>query len=280
MFKDEISLFSFYPLSRTRRFEAGASLAWYYFRIDRYHNYYLDNIYKIAEKKEKMPSTEGFNLQQLDLAYVEDNSFFGMTAPMQGHRSRFQIEKYFGKLNFYSALVDYRKYFFMNPVNFSFRIYHYGRYGKDSESNMIAPLYIGYPWLVRGYESRSFFNENALNSQALKINQMSGSKVVVGNIELRMPLSGPERYAFISSKWIFSDLNLFLDGGLAWSSDMQPVLDWQPEYTDKSIPVFSIGASMRLNLFGYAVIEPFYAIPLQNGGWSNGSFGLNFLPGW
>lgn len=280
MFKDEVSVFSYYPLSRTRRFEAGASLAWYYFRIDRYHNYYYENWLKIGEKKEKIPAPDGFILQQVDLAYVEDNSFFGMTAPMQGHRSRIQVEKYFGKLNFYSALIDYRKYFFMKPVNLSFRIYHYGRYGSGSESNLISPLYIGYPWLVRGYESKSFYNESTLNKNSLNINQLTGSKVIVGNIELRIPFTGPERYALIPLKWFFTDLNLFLDGGLAWSSHMQPALKWQPDSPDETIPVFSVGTSLRINLFGYVVIEPFYAIPLQNGGLKNGSFGLNFLPGW
>ncbi len=280
MFQDKVSLFSFYPLSQTRRFEAGTSIAWYYYRIDRYHNYFYDNWLKLGEKKERMPAPEGFHLQQIDLAYVEDNSYFGMTAPMQGHRSRFQLEKYFGALNFYSALLDYRKYFYIKPVNLSFRLYHYGRYGKGSESDLIAPLYIGYPWFVRGYESKSFYDMNNGNENALNFNQLSGSRIMVGNIELRVPFTGPERYAFIPFKWLYTDLNLFFDGGLAWSSYMQPALKWQPESPDETIPLFSVGASIRFNLFGYAVIEPFYAIPLQNGGWENGSFGLNFTPGW
>ncbi|KPK83943.1 MAG: tolB protein precursor [Bacteroides sp. SM23_62_1] len=280
MFKDEISVFSFYPFSRTRRLEAGASVGWYYFRIDRYHNYYIDNIYKIAEKKEKIDAPGGFALQQVDLAYVEDNSFYGMTAPMQGHRARFQVEKYFGELSFYSALIDYRKYFFHKPVNLSFRLYHYGRYGNSSESQLMAPLYLGYPWLVRGYESRSFYRENTLDNNSLTIDQLTGSKMIVSNIELRVPFSGPERYALITSKWFYADLNFFIDGGLAWSSSMKPAFKWQPDSNDETIPVFSLGTGFRINFFGYVVIEPFYAIPLQNGGWSNGSFGLNFLPGW
>ncbi len=45
-------------------------------------------------------------------------------------------------------------------------------------------------------------------------------------------------------------------------------------------PVVSTGASLRINLFGYLVLEPYYAFPLQNGGFRNGQFGLNFVPGW
>src|SRR5215203_2802921 len=44
-------------------------------------------------------------------------------------------------------------------------------------------------------------------------------------------------------------------------------------------PVLSSGVSLRLNLFGYLVIEPYYAIPWQNGGLRNATFGINLLPG-
>jgi hypothetical protein len=103
---------------------------------------------------------------------------------------------------------------------------------------------------------------------------------MVSNVELRLPLTGPKRYAIIPSKWLYMDLNLFFDGGMAWSSDSRPAFKWQPDSVEESIPVFSFGTSARINLFGYIVIEPFYAIPLQNGGFRNGSFGLNFMPGW
>jgi hypothetical protein len=34
LFEDNISFFASYPLSQTRRFEAGMSASWYYYRID------------------------------------------------------------------------------------------------------------------------------------------------------------------------------------------------------------------------------------------------------
>ena len=43
-------------------------------------------------------------------------------------------------------------------------------------------------------------------------------------------------------------------------------------------PVFSAGASLRINLFGALILEPYYAIPLQKN--AKGSFGLNLIPGW
>ncbi len=280
LFQDKVSLFGYYPLSKTRRIEAGASVAWYYYRIDRYNNYYTREGIRIGQEREKRDAPDGFNLQQVDVAYVEDNSFFGMTAPMMGHRARFQLEKYFGVLDYFSVLSDYRKYFFINPVNFSFRIYHYGRYGKGTDRDITTPLYLGYPWLVRGYESQSFYNSPNKDGNNLSFSQLSGSKLLVGNVEFRLPFTGPERLALIKSKWLFTDINLFFDGGLAWNSFDSIELKWQTSSLTERIPVFSTGASVRVNLFGYLVIEPFYAIPFQNGGLDNGVFGLNFTPGW
>lgn len=280
MFAENISVFSYYPFSQTRRIEAGASLAWYSYRVDRYNNYYSENLYLIGQKKENMPAPDGFNLQKIDLAYVADNSYFGMTSPMQGHRFRLQVEKYFGALGFYTGLADYRKYFYLKPLNLSFRLYHYGRYGKDAETDRITPLFIGYPWLVRGYESGSLQNGPGADMNEVGLSQLTGSRMLISNAELRLPLTGPERLALIRSKWLFSDLNLFFDAGLVWNSQDRPSLNWRPGYPSEKIPVFSAGPSLRINVLGYLVIEPFYAIPFQNGGWKNGVFGINFTPGW
>jgi len=59
-----------------------------------------------------------------------------------------------------------------------------------------------------------------------------------------------------------------------------PELKWQSTSDDDRIPLFSTGTSIRINIFGYLVIEPYYAFPLQNGGFKNGIFGINFVPGW
>jgi len=48
----------------------------------------------------------------------------------------------------------------------------------------------------------------------------------------------------------------------------------------KNNPLFSTGASVRINLLGYLILEPYCAFPLQNGGFRNPVFGLNFVPGW
>lgn len=278
MFEDNILLFSFFPISQTRRLEAGASASWYYYRIDRYHYYYDLLGYPIDYKREKLPSPSGSNYQVFDIAYVQDKSIFGMTAPMTGSRSRLQVEKYFGVVGFYTGLIDYRKYFFTKPVGFAFRAFYSGRHGRDSETELVYPYYLGYPWLLRGYEDISF--ESSSDLYYFNISNLMGSKILVGNFEIRIPFTGPENVALITSKIFYTDLNLFFDGGLAWNRGDKVRLHWEPVNFDERIPVFSAGASLRLNLFGAMVIEPYYAFPFQNKGYSNGVFGLNFLPGW
>ena len=100
---------------------------------------------------------------------------------------------------------------------------------------------------------------------------------MVGNLELRIPFTGPEQLSLIKSKFLFTDLNLFVDGGLAWRSFDQFQSNSETGVSEV-LPVFSVGASVRVNLFGAMILEPYYAIPLQEG--LRGNFGLNFIPGW
>jgi Tol biopolymer transport system component len=292
MFEDNISLFAAMPLSQTKRFEATMSSSWYYYRIDRYNNYYSLDGYEIGGSRQKLPAPKGSNYQQIALAYVEDNSYFGMTSPMQGHRARYQLERYFGSANIFTALLDYRKYIYVKPFTFALRTYNFGMFGKDAESGVIPPLYIGYPWLIRGYEDLSFNGDNSLNSNTFNPSRLTGSKVSVANAEIRLPLSGPERLAIFKSKYFLADLNLFVDAGLAWNKNNK--IGWDrgsgtnietlnPTNTVEDInrfPLFSTGVSLRVNVLGYLVLEPYYAFPMQNGGFRNGHFGLNFVPGW
>jgi Tol biopolymer transport system component len=282
MFEDNVTLFGAYPLSQTRRFEASGSASWYYYRIDRYNNYYTLDGTSIGGNREKIPAPPGDNFRQLSLAYVEDNSFFGMTSPMEGHRARYQVEKYFGSANIYTTLIDYRRYFYLKPIGLAFRFYNYGMYGRDAESGVIPPLYLGYPWLIRGYENAGN-NASSLTENNFNISWLNGSKIAVANAEIRLPFTGPERLALIKSKYLLTDLNLFFDSGLAWNSYNKVRFDYQPTSSNDDnvrFPVYSTGVSLRINVFGYLVLEPFYAFPLQNGGFRNGTFGLNFVPGW
>lgn len=279
-FEDQIGLFAYYPFSSTRRLEAGGSMAWYYFRIDVLHNYYQGPFY-IGQERKKEKAPPGFNLQRFNLSYVGDNSFFGMASPMNGHRYRFGAEKFFGQIDMYSLTADYRKYFFLKPFSIAMRGIHLGRYGKNAENNLFYPLYLGYPGYVRGYDYSAVYDRQTDFNQSEKAFELlQGSKILMGGLELKIPFTGPERLALIPSNFLFTELAWFLDAGVAWRSGQQVTFDPDKISATRRFPVFSTGPSLRINVFGALILEPFYAFPFDHKGFSKGAWGLNFLPGW
>lgn len=276
-FEKQLSAFIFYPISTTKRLEFQGSHAWYSNRLDRINNYYYQGI-KIGEKREKdLPAPSGYTLQRVSGALVSDNSYFGLAAPLKGHRYRVEAEQYFGKLEIFTTLVDYRKYVFIKPFSLAFRGYHYARYGRDASSDLLPPIFLGAPGVIRGYSTNTFYDPG---NDDLNINDLLGSRVAVGNLELRLPFSGPKELALITSRFFLTDLNVFVDGGMAWETQTDENFG---EGGTTSVlerkPVFSTGVSLRINLFGAMIVEPYYAIPLSREGFS-GEFGINFLPGW
>jgi Tol biopolymer transport system component len=279
-FEDQLSLFAAYPFSQTRRVEGGASFARYYYRLDRYSDFYTTDLnFFIGNRREKLPTPGGFNFGQGYLAFVEDNSQFGVASPLIGHRFRLEGGQYFGVVNLQSLLGDYRKYFRLPPFTLATRNMYMGRFGKDAESGVLPPLYIGYPFFIRGYEATNFAEQST--GEEVTINDLIGSKIFVTNAELRFPFTGPERLSAIRSRFFLSELNLFTDGGIAWGSPGSPTSDPKNNLVPRDSKfILSSGISLRINLFGYVVIEPYYAVPWQNGGFGNANFGLNFMPGW
>ena len=86
------------------------------------------------------------HLASATVADVYDRSVMGATSPVSGQRSRFELTPTYGSLSYVGALADYRRYFM--PARFytiAGRVMHYGRYGRDGESSMLLPLYLGYP---------------------------------------------------------------------------------------------------------------------------------------
>ncbi|MFN2457813.1 MAG: DPP IV N-terminal domain-containing protein [Chitinophagaceae bacterium] len=284
-FEDQLSVFAAYPFSQIRRVEVGGSYARYYYRLDRYSDYYgysnpndPYSYYFVGNDKTKQPVPEGFSFGQAYVAYVGDNSNFGVASPLSGHRFRFEAGQYLGVVNMSSLLGDYRRYFRMAPVTLATRNMYIGRFGRDASSGVLPPLYVGYPSLVRGYDAKMFADDNSATS--LSINDLVGSQMYVGNVELRYPLTGPERLSGVKSRFLMTELNLFTDGGIAWGNVNAFGTRGGNLLQKNSKFVLSSGVSLRVNVFGYLVVEPYLAVPWQNGGFSNTSFGLNFIPGW
>ncbi|RZL38079.1 MAG: tolB protein precursor, partial [Pedobacter sp.] len=265
-FEDQVQVFGSLPFSKVHRFEAGGALSRYSYRIDRMSNYYTYDGFYVGSDRSKIPLSQAsnefgvplnsFTLMQTSASFVGDNSINGLTGPLDGFRYR------------------------------------------------VGALFVGYPYFIRGYEANSLYRSQ--NQGGFDINQLSGSKIAVFNFEVRLPFTGPKKLAQIPSRFLISDLNLFVDAGLAWNENSKVKFSGQPTYqivnvldnqgnpifddqgapvttatTNERVPAVSLGISLRVNLFGALILEPYYAIPFQRkdlGG--KGVFGLNFAPGW
>ena len=287
MFEDKVGAFRLFPFSRTQRLEGGLSLSRYYFRIDS-HNYYypFDTVtqsvypYAVHYERHKEPSPDGFTLGEVNAAYVGDNSVFGMTAPMKGMRYRVGLQRYLGHLNFYTGTVDFRDYVYVKPFTFAFRMMHLNRFGKGvADNDILYPFFITYDYFIRGY-SYGVLSEyvNTTPGANLTLNDLMGNKLLVTNFEVRLPFTGPERLAAIKSGFLFSDLSWFVDAGWVWDNGQKPVLRYTGAPGERRLWA-STGISLRINLFGQIILQPYLSTPLTLEGYRKWSFGFSFYPG-
>lgn len=267
-FVEELALYTYYPVSQTLRWELNTSFNHYSYRIDKYSDYYdAASGYYLGQQRSKMDAKSlgftPFDLLTVQGAYVGDNSQFGLTAPVKGQRFRFQLGQTMGTYNFTSATVDYRRYLYFKPWTVAFRGMYYGRYGKTEDLRALYPVYLGYDQLIRGYNSNSLYDNFSPDGKTgVDPNDLLGDHMAVANFEVRFPLTGPEKLSKIKSGFLFSDLAFFVDGGLAWSKGSDVEFTWK-HVPGVYSPIVSSGITLRINLFGYAVLEPYYAIPFQ-----------------
>jgi hypothetical protein len=321
-FQDQVGVFTSYPLSKINRIEFGTGISHYYYRVDRYATYFDTLGNYINSNHTHVPNSQyyqltgipltSFTIMNVNTALVGDNSFFGVASPLDGFRYRLQAEYDFGTYKFFAPTIDLRKYIRAEPVTFAGRLYLYGRFGdvgnnNNLNGNGLYPLFLGYPFFIRGYESQTFYsNNNKTATNNFTINDLFGQRMALANFEVRLPFTGPEKLSAIKSKFLFTELNFFADAGLAWSAGDKiefktnptylrtvPVLDQngnqilnpstqQPEfnYIYSKVPALSLGVSVRVNLFGYFILEPYLAYPVNRTDIGKPVFGLGFTPGW
>jgi WD40 repeat protein len=211
---------------------------------------------QVVDSKEDLPAGDALNLGVASAALVYDNSILGATGPILGQRYRLQASPTIGSLSYVGALADYRRYFQpVRPFTLAARLLHYGRYGTDSEDPRLQPLFLGWPGLVRGYRVGSFdaseCHPSASDPNGCPVfDQLLGSRMLVGNLELRVPLFGALGVGSGYYGAFPVDFTLFGDGGLAWDSNNEPDLTGGSRDA-----VFSAGAGLRVNLLGFAVVE-------------------------
>jgi Tol biopolymer transport system component len=307
---DQASVFSQYPLDQTRRFEFNFSATRLGFEAE------VDRLITdptqtqvLGEERQTLPTPPAIYYAQPEVAFVSDNSFAAYTSPVMGQRYRLSYSPTVGNISFQTLLADYRRYFFLRPTTLAFRALHYGRYGKDAESDRLSPLYLGEETLIRGYGFGSISNQECLNGQTQQsscpvFDRMLGSRLAVFNAELRIPLIGSSEFGLLNFPFLPTEIAPFFDGGVAYTSNQPPDFRWSTSARDANtrvsancinqppssfnsfgvactdrIPVFSTGISARVNFLGYMIFEAYYAHPFQRPG-KGWVWGFQLAPGW
>jgi outer membrane protein assembly factor BamA len=199
------------------------------------------------------PVPPSVTLEPVSVALVHDNSYYGATGPILGDRWRLEADPTFGGLQFFTALADYRKYVMpVRPFTFAVRLLHIGRYGKDAEDIRMFPMFIGYSSIVRGYDRGSFQGSECVNGTANDpcpvFDQLFGSRILIGNAELRFPPFGLLGLGGGYYGILPIEAGIFYDAGVAWTQADKAKL-----FGGTRNLVRSAGVSFRMNLLGYAI---------------------------
>jgi hypothetical protein len=263
-----------YPLGRSERLELslGYRHASFSNEVDT-RTISLDTGDGIGERKSRLPDPGALDLGELGGAFVHDSARFGPTSPIRGRRYRVELLPTFGSRSFTGVLADFRRYDEPAPrLTIASRLFHYGRYGRDADHRALAPLFLGYPNLVRGYDIGVYGTGDCIPGSCSPIDPLVGSKLLVGNLEVRAPA-----FLFASRDRPYGPVPLeavlFFDAGVAWGAGQKPRF-----LGGDRDAVRSWGAALRVNLLGFAIAEVEYIRPLDLPGRSS-LWRVRFSPG-
>jgi Tol biopolymer transport system component len=226
-----------YPFSRGLRIEFTGGV-----RHAAYHRDLRSEISSAATGRvvasDRIESSGGrpTTVAEIGAAIVHDTTVFGPTGALLGSRYRFEIAPAAGNLAYTRVLADYRRYLMpVRPYSVAVRLLHSARYGSDGNDPRLLASFLGSNYLVRGHRQDLRY----CRPDPVRVcgEDLLGSRLLVGNVELRAPIWG------ILSRQIDygplpADAFLFADGGLVWSGPQ----------TRKGIS--SVGGGIRLNAGG------------------------------
>jgi Tol biopolymer transport system component len=255
-----------YPFSRVQRFELAGSYRNIRFGREVRTEFFSPGTGQfLGDEREDLDAPSALNLGEASAALIYDSSVFGATSPILGRRYRLDVSPTVGSVNFTGVLADIRQYVMpVRPYTIAARVLHYGRYGGGGEDPRMQALYLGYAHLVRGYDFNSFDASECVSEagDCPVFDQLLGSRVLVGNLELRFPLFG----AFGARSFygpLPIELLAFADAGIAWNQGQTIRLERGLSTPTERRMVTSVGGGFRFNVFGYAVIEVDYVRPLD-----------------
>ena len=292
IFLTQTSMMLAYPFSTTRRIESNFGVQRWSFDLEE-DRYYMGSFGGFgAAQRLSLPSRDPLNLASANIALVGDNSLTGFTSPIDGGRFRLEVGRTMGTLDFTSVVTDFRRYLSPNRnLTFAARGMHFGRYGANLDPNRstaaIQPYFLGYENLIRGYSYESFgvdecsltsVESGAVGGSCAGFDRLFGHKLAVANLEMRVPLLGTPQFGLINFPYLPTELLLFADAGLAWNQLEDVELDFVRS-GGKRVPVFSTGVGARFNIFGFLILEAYYANPFQRPD-KGPHWGFVMSPGW
>jgi outer membrane protein assembly factor BamA len=252
---------SYYPFSRFSRVELGMHAVDLSVATLTLSDYYDVNsgLYEFSTQTDSNQASLAY--VQPSIALVHDNALFGYVGPFAGARSRFGVSPAFGSKHFTTYTGDYRRYLFARPFTLAVRGLFYGNTGRDAG---LFPIFMGSTELIRGYTSGSIINHECVTSQRVTtgftgcsaLNQLIGTRVAVGNVELRFPLTRSLVLGFLPVGLPPIEGALFYDAGVAWSAGDH--VRWSRNGADSlsvKAPLRSYGGSIRVNLLGFVILR-------------------------
>lgn len=258
-----------YPLNRFKRFELGLTLN----NIDRslmFLSYGVDYLYGYTTQIyiDSIVNASSLNYAAPYAAFVHDNTIMGYTGPIYGQRYRFEIEKIAGNLNWTNYNADYRRY---DAILFSYLTFATRLQTAISAGGgeLEFPKYIGRADILRGYDREYYYGAECSSAPGgtteCAATQLLGSRVAVGNAELRFPVIRPFKVAKTLVQFLPVDGLIFFDAGAAWSRG-QTVSFSKPanyDWTKQRYALRSYGYGFRINLFNFAILRIDKSYPLD-----------------
>nr|MBA3656029.1 PD40 domain-containing protein [Gemmatimonadaceae bacterium] len=254
-----------YPLNRFTRFETGVQFN----NIDRSSVALIQDCYSngcTGQSLQTVSKEPAYNFFAPQVAFVTDNTLATSMGPISGRRARFQVSPAVGNLKWIDYLGDYRQYFPIrfNSLTFAVRGLFNAAVGRDEG---VFPKYIGRPEYVRGYDRANFSGYECTStigsSASCNTVQLVGSRVAVGNAELRFPLIRRFDLGSLPIGLPPVDAVIFYDAGLAWSKGQTVSLSRPADYNFETMryPLTSYGFGLRVNLFNIAILRWDFAVP-------------------
>ncbi|HKP29018.1 MAG TPA: hypothetical protein VJU15_06430, partial [Gemmatimonadales bacterium] len=269
---------AYYPTSRFRRYEFGMQAVNAQDDIIEYlQPYDLRTGFPTAEPIQRTRGLGNKTYVMPSLAMVFDNSLMGYVGPFMGRRSRIEVAQSFGSWQFTQGTFDYRRYDkIAGPFTLASRLFYFGRAGRDAQQ---FQFYAGSTELIRGHtygsyeRNECYYGGDALNG--CPVNNLIGSQVAVGNVELRFPLLS-SLFQALPIPLPGIEAAVFYDIGLSW--DNVSTVKWKRDPGDPFVdlaelgigdvhevrePVQSWGVSVRGNMMGFLILRLDYARPIN-----------------